>query len=352
MNVMSTRPQQLRNIHTGKPGNKGQFDGFTPAADEGITLTSFEVIDDDVDVFYDSPVEYEPTPDVVTFEMGEENLVRDTYRIVGQVVARMGLPFTNVDDIAGEVLSGLYATAASYRNEGTPRTITGGLIRDIARKKTANTVDSHKRHEDSKGFRMWKALVSERQAELGRTLDARESNALAEEIRTNWPDQAHRPAQDFHKLPVIVSIDNDGDDAGRVQQIAAADPIIRGGGQRAHKLADLVEEKNLTKVQARRQLWNVFAAEESAPEALPGYLSPTAIRHTKNTVKDALHTATQWQAGNTTDTEAASLFAPFGPLTDLEKKAVTNTILARPAYGHRMWLAAVDFAANTDGYIV
>jgi hypothetical protein len=345
---MATRTQ-LRNRNTGKPGNGGHFDGFTPAADEDISLTSLMVIDDDIDVFYDSPVEHTPVLDIVTFEMGEENLVSDTQRLVGQEVARMGMPYHFVDEVAGETLAAVYATAASKRNQGTETVIHGGLIRDIARKRLAMKVDGHKRHESSAGLRMWKERSAALEAELGRSLSKGEGDALADQIRNDWHDPKHRPSIGFHRPVIETSIDGANEENPR--QFAAEDKPEREGGARAHNLADLIEEKDLTKTQARKQLWNVFADEDGAPEARPGRLTPHSVRKAKTNIKDAVETARLWQNGYVTDDEAASLFAPFGDLTRGEQDAVVKTILARPAYGHRMWLGAVDFAASTDGYL-
>ena len=347
-----TARQQLRNRNTGKPGNGGHFDGFTPAADEGITLQTYEVIDDDVDVFFDSPVEFEATPDVVTFEMGEENLVRDTNRIVGQEVARLGMKYELVDEVAGEVLADVYAQAASKRAKGTVTNIHGGLIRTIARTKIASAVDNHRRHEDSRGLRDWKARVTELEAELGRSLTGAEGDALADEIRANWHAPNHRPSKGFHKQTRFESIDVTAEEGRVAPQLVAPEAVEVEGGERAHRLADLLDTKDLTKVQARRQLWNVFAAEDGAPEALPGWMTSHAVRSAKQQVKDAVSVATKWQDGLTTDEETKALFAPFGELTRGEQQSITDTILARPAYGHRMWVAAVDFASSTDGYLV
>ncbi len=346
---MTTRTQQLRNRNTGKPGNGGHFDGFTPAADEDITLSSLMVIDDDIDVFYDSPVEHTAVVDVVTFEMGEENLVADTQRLVGQEVARMGMPYQLVDEVAGETLAAVYAAAASKRNKGEETLIHGGFIRAIARKQLAMKVDPHKRHESSKALRIWKERTAKLEAELGRSLTKAEGDSLADDIRTNWDDPKHRPIVNFHRPIMETSIDGANEENPR--QFAAEAQPEREGSERAHALADLVEEKDLTKSQARRQLWNVFAGEDGAPEARPGRLTSHTVRKAKTTITDAVEAAHQWQNGALTDQEAASLFAPFGDLNRAEQYAVANTILARPAYGHRMWTGAVDFAASTDGYL-
>lgn len=350
MLCMTTARQQLRNKHTGKPGHPGQFDGFTPAADQGITLTSYEVIDDDVDVFYDSPVETERVADVVTFEMGEENLVRDTNRLVGQEVARIGMPFTIVDEVAGEVIKAIYETAARYRAQGRVETIRGGFIRDLAKKKVSSVVDNHARHESSRGLRDWKLRAHDMEATLGRSLTQAEGDALAEEIRDNWHDKNHRPSKGFHRVVTFESINDEGSNAVN-EMPAAHDTVEAIGGDRAHRLADLVEEKELTRVQARAQLWNVFAAEDNAPEAVPGWMNPFGVRQAKATVKDAVDVAAKWKQGLTTDQEEKALFAPFGNITAGEKNAVAETLLARPAYSHRMWVGALEFASHTDGYL-
>ncbi|WIE81004.1 hypothetical protein [Curtobacterium sp. MCSS17_016] len=345
---MATRTQ-LRNRNTGKPGNGGHFDGFTPAADEDISLSSLMVIDDDIDVFYDSPIEHVPVADVVTFDMGEENLVADTQRLASQEVARMGMPYHLVDEVAGETLAAVYAAAASARKQGKEKHIHGGFIRHIARAQLAMKVDGHKRHESSKGLRIWKERCAELAATLGRALTRTEEDAIADQIRQNWDKPKHRPTVNFHRPVSETSLDGANEENPR--QFAAEEQTDREGGARAHNLADLIEEKDLTKVQARRQLWNVFADEDGAPEARPGRLSPHSVRKAKTNIKDAVETARLWQAGALTDDDAASLFAPFGDLTRGEQDAVVKTILARPAYGHRMWIGAVDFAASTDGYL-
>ncbi|WIB65510.1 hypothetical protein [Curtobacterium sp. MCBD17_040] len=346
---MTTTTRQLRNADTGKPGNSGHFDGFVRSeADDSVDLTaSYLAIDEDVDVFFDSPVEHPVQADVVTFEMGEDNIVRDAQRLAGQEVARMGLPWTLVEEVAGETIAAVYKTAATARAKGAETTIGGGFIRSVARKTASRHVDGHRRHEDSRGFRDWKLRVAALEAELGRHLTATEGDAVAEEIRDNWHDKNHRPSKHFHREVIVNSLDAET----TLDEPVAADPLVADGSARAHRLADMVEEKDLTRQQARRQLWNVFAGEDGAPEAVQGSVKPFTARTAKRVVKDAVQVAQKWEDGEASPEETAALFAPFGTLDRADQAAVAQTILARPHYGHRMWAGALEFAANTDGYL-
>jgi hypothetical protein len=216
-------------------------------------------------------------------------------------------------------------------------------------------MDTHQNHTDSTAYRQWKLVVEQREAEAGRHFTSAELDALAVDIRDGWPDQRHKPRVGFQHETKIVSSDAMGvgfaDTFSAGSNHPGADklsPEAEEKVNRAHTIADMVENGEIDKTTAKRMFWNIMAGELDVPESIQGSVTESRARTYIKTVPDGLATANAFLEGTITKPEQDAFFAPFAggpvPLTNQEMYSIAKAITSRPQIGNRLWRSALDFS--------
>ncbi len=274
-----------------------------------------------------------------------EQILSEALRLAQIAAIRTGLSREDIEDVAqGAIASALLSVK---RSDG--KSVEAPLLYKATRALASRLVDTHSRHEDSKAYRDWKVAVSTKEAELGRHLSPTERNTIAEQIRENWHNPRHKPSRGFQYETKVISTDAYGVDLA--ETYAAPDTVIGAGSVVAHDLADRLEDRTISKAEAKRHLWNALAEDdEDLPKAHRGFVSKTAHeRHRKN-IRDAGAVAVRYLSGQSTHAEEASLFAPFGApgnVTPIERDAIATALATRQKYAHQIWRGALDFATES-----
>lgn len=284
--------------------------------------------------------------------LSDLELLRTAQELARVAGIRAGLSAEDIEDVAQDTVLSVLTT---QRNNGG-KAVYGGLVRQASRALVSRLVDTHSRHEDSRAFTMWKRRVEEEQHTLGRHLTKAELDKLAEDIRANWHDPRHRPSVGFQHETKVVSFEGS---ARRLDEtLGNPESFASHTVKAADQLVDDMERpvgdpKRVGKDEARRHAWNVLSEDLDTARAIESSLdSDFAQRAYRavNSLGGAVGVASRWLDGDFDDRDEAkadaALFAPFGAITNAEKRSIAIALANRPEVANRLWKSALDFATK------
>ena len=243
------------------------------------------------------------------------------------------------------------------------------LINTAIRAVASRHIDPNVRHEDLTARYILKSIVAADYRETNVEKTSAEIKALADDIRMNQFAPGARPGEFFYLENRAQSTDRP----------LLADGTMTFGDTLVHEdleapfstddsaMADLVDGLNMevhteledgngefverkTRAQVRAEAWNHFADASDAPRAYPGTL-------TKADGKKAVDAVTaypggvsklceNWSLGESTDSDNAALFAPFGDLGIREQEQVVTQLESNPGYADELWNTAASIASR------
>lgn len=252
-------------------------------------------------------------------------------------------------DIVGDSLIQVYTTKA---NKGMPHML-GGIGIHIANQVAKGYFEPGLHHTDYAGRKKLKAWTDEFIQEHGRFPTSLEITDQAETIRMSFP-AGRRPSIGFEHRTQVESIDEHLDDDGDIDDFEPVTPHRSGFSTDTSAAAaayDAVEESSLKPADARKNIWNLLAADgpKVAVKTLDDDRAHRAAIDTSGGITDV---ARAWESGDLADDDPASvaLFAPFdggaGTLSQAERGKITSTLLSHTGYADKIWDSAMTAAVD------
>lgn len=214
--------------------------------------------------------------------------------------------------------------------------------------------DGSKLHSsDITGLSRFSARSAEMENVVGRALTGTERDALAEQIRNEFPP-GDRPTEGFHnRVRSFVGLEH--------AEMIPATTVFEPGTdshERGHApggLADEVERLRdeggrTNQAQAKRLAWDAYAETIGAPKVATSSFKPGVATKLRTTVSDlggASELVSQWNSGQETPEGERVLFAPFGGPNRLsadEKHSIIEALGRNPQFTDRLWDTAVTAA--------
>lgn len=261
---------------------------------------------------------------------------------------------TEVEDIAQD---SVLALLESQRN-GVVVSNTGSYLVGAAKSMAARSLNTAVRHEDLRAYRMYKSQTAALAAELGRPLTSAEQDAVAENIRGDWPNPNNRPSQDFRRAAASHNISiqaplggGRGETVGTVVEEVLADREAVSNyvepGSALDAALDAVEGHEGDRRDARRLLWDALAPSVGAPSVARQSLSVrrcTQLRAEMSTYPGGVAGAVETWNHGVEDAGTAVLFAPFGDIDADQKDRVAELMTTSSERAEVMWSSALMLA--------
>ncbi|MDO4243534.1 MAG: hypothetical protein Q4C85_07225 [Actinomyces sp.] len=200
---------------------------------------------------------------------------------------------------------------------------------------------------DRAAMRSLSEAVSLRAEQLGRELTERETQELADEIRSSWHDAKHRPSRNFLQRARMARMGSIIDDEGHeVDGISpwgdsgtVTDPDTPAGRVEAALNAGRPWA-------ARAEAWDVMAQSSGAPTVARDARSSGTAAACRRIMSDypggVAGAVDAWQRAEQ-DEGTVALFAPFGPGLDEDgADAVCAVLSAHPDVADDLWDAALS----------
>lgn len=210
------------------------------------------------------------------------------------------------------------------------------------------------RSEDRRALKMLAERESEMVAVLGRPLNQREREAIAQDIYDNWHDPRHLPSRDFatNANARQASLDEmlvGGLDVTGSHGVGSMedDQMYVAPGSYMDKALDAVEGIEGDTRDARRMMWNALAEISGGPLVEAGSLSQRKITEARALMKNApggVHGALdKWEQGHS-DAQTEAFFAPWGTQDPDVRDAVVAQMRRFNDRAEDMWVSALRFA--------
>lgn len=270
-----------------------------------------------------------------------------------------------IDDVAAETAYQYLKTRSNTGTNGkiiNQSTVAGmrPYVSTIARNvvaKQSGMVQSADRWALSEFIRRRAATEQAR----GQTLTRAEEDRLAEEVRSDQRSK-HRASAGFHRrnhIPSTLSrarlyqwIENDVPAGMEGRPVGAPYAHDFVPGSLGDDLLAQLDGGEITRFEARLRVWDVFAERFDAPRVVRGVLpnqdygSRLAARVTR---AGAVDVACRWREQAGTAQEEKDLFAPFGPIGQVQRERVTDVILGVPErFADQVFKAAATAAARPE----
>lgn len=250
------------------------------------------------------------------------------------------------------------------------REIDGALVNYVAKKQVGKTMrggvkallgDSAMAHTE------FNREIEYQSEELGRELTSRERDAIAADIRDNWHDQAHKPAEGFHlhgsreKSINYVPGSYEGDDYVHPALIDPYSPeaALESRGDHAEAALDKlnsVSGKALTQARSdmRLEAWGIISSDSGVPP-VSTKLSDAERKTYSAQIKSngGVAAAIARFDDGEEDGSTAALFAPFrertGPssfreLRESEKEEIVDVLRRNSSMADSLWASAIASA--------
>jgi hypothetical protein len=232
-------------------------------------------------------------------------------------------------------------------------------VATIAKRSIIRALDNgdHKSHS---ALKLYQAQLATREELLSRRLSPLERDMLADEVRASLPAN-NRPSDGFHRPRVATaSLDglrNRSNGASGIDFTEDGyDRILRDVDERRVEvnLDDFAEgssgdrasqfKADGKQVAARALAWNAIAEFSGAPLCVTEPIGKRAAIRARANVAEAggpLDCArTYLETGSSTE----DLFAPFGSITDGERRTVCETLVRHELYAEDLWRVAISQA--------
>ncbi|WP_159604762.1 hypothetical protein [Agromyces humi] len=273
----------------------------------------------------------------------------DVRRSVARRVSKVGLNPQLTEDIVGD--AGEHFTVRF--NNGKP--IQGGLINQYASSLTSRQVNPGVRHEIAKGFKLVAKAIEEAQHESGKELSSKEIDELSEKIRMSSEfKDGHRPPKGFMNLktlssPVSASQFSDS----YIDEVAyhtgyGQDSSFDGAGSQRDKLVEFVEEKEMSRADAKKQVWSAYSADFDLPPAAENWIArkdAEAVASFMRRDERSIARACQDFEDGKQSKYTVALFAPYGDITPRQKQELVELFISNP-HGMKLWRAALEEAVK------
>jgi len=241
-------------------------------------------------------------------------------------------------------------------NKGYARGYQRGLVmRAVQARREGRDPSEHLKVNSSNmaGFRAFSQKVDELEAEYGRPLKAWERDAIAEQVRDEWPSQRHKPTRGFHRNMNTDTLDTDTDHFNRAQAPSAEESFFAEEADLG-MLSDEVEYLYSLPRQggARKKAgWNAICKVNDIPVAPLGALNNRQIaecrKHIDGTKSSIIKTLEAWEEGESSDRTEA-LFKPFGAVTKDHRNQIADLFHEQPDNTPLYWEMAVAGATKRN----
>ncbi len=264
--------------------------------------------------------------------------------------------YMDADDLTQDAIVAFLAASQTERSADAKLPVA-----TIAKRSIIRALDNgdHKSHS---ALKLYQSQLATREETLGRSLTPLEKDELAESVRLSLPLH-NRPVTGFHvpKVRAVVSLDS-----MTVVKASQTDPGKDGvafyeralditDGQKPVPNLDDFEEGSSgdravqlksegKQVAARALAWNAIAEFSGAPLCVTEPIGKRVAIRARANVAEAggpLECArTYLETGATAD----DLFAPFGSITDDERRTVCDTLVRHELYAEDLWRVAISQA--------
>ncbi len=285
--------------------------------------------------------------------------LEETQRHARQFIRRYGLTgntvsgYMDADDLTQDAIVAYLVATKTDRPVDVKLPVATIAKRSIIR---ALEGTDHKRFS---ALRLYEAHLATREDALERPLSPLERDMLADEVRTSLPIN-NRPSVGFH-LPTVNVKSLDGlqaSDRFRQDDVRTDqyDRVLRDADERRGEanLNDFAEgssgdraaqfKADGKQVAARALAWNAIAEHAGAPLCVTESIGKRAAIRARANVNESggpLECARAYlDDGTTTD----DLFAPFGSITDAERRVVCETLVRHELYAEDLWRVAISQA--------
>ena len=286
--------------------------------------------------------------------------VAETQRLARHFIRRYGLHahtvngYIDADDLTQDAVLAYLVASATERPDGVELPV--GVI---AKRSIIRALDSgaHRSRGNYSAMKLLDQTRVTREAELDRPLTSRELDELAQELRMSLP-ASHRPGVGFHRPNVtVVSLDGatnqvntDGDRASQIDPMmfqalteeatVITDDFSDGtSGDRALRL-----KSDGHQVAARALAWDAIAERSGAPLCTTTPIGARAAARARSSVAQAGGVLSCAQSYLKTGTTTDDFFAPFGPIDDVQRRAVCETLARHESYANDLWRIAISRA--------
>ncbi|MFE6966705.1 hypothetical protein ACFVAJ_16475 [Agromyces sp. NPDC057679] len=227
-----------------------------------------------------------------------------------------------------------------------------GLVNTLANAAFVQQFQQDARHETHKGLKLTRERIAKIEAEEQRIVSEREAIAISEEIRVSdafHPN--HRPPVGYLNHPTVIGtipldeLDKNSRRSVEVGESRHSTPQYEGSGSARDRLADSVDSKQLSKKNAKAELWDAYAADLDLPKPAARQIKPKEADVVRKYLADTpgriLDACNDHLEGRNTK-RLYALLAPFGPISNTEKAELVEFLLDRPAYAQQLWESALE----------
>ena len=278
-------------------------------------------------------------------------LVAEVERTVRNMRRKTGLSEDQARDAVGDTILDLTARIKNGHS------IKGGLVQTAAAAVCSRYVNGPVRHETAKALKLLKEEVSKQEAAAGHHLTSADIARIAGQIRVSDKFHArHRPVEDFHLIegfvrPTSFSQFPDSYIDEKMHEFGYGAGVgFDGIGSATDKLAEELENREATKADAMKRLWDVIASDQDVPTATTNRLSrrdATNVQRYMSELPGGVLKAARDHEDGLDNRNTMALFAPFANLSATDKDAVATMLLNRATHAQNLWTSAMYSATKS-----
>lgn len=274
----------------------------------------------------------------------------ELYDVMNAIARKAKVDPDKIEDVVQDACVDVLA-----QNQGRDRIPLAPLKQILLRKAARSVGHTSLGSRDRKAMRILKDKIVDFERRNGREPSSAEGEALARQVREQWPDPTHRPSKNFLERARIDINKGLSDDIGTTEPQTMWESAIESfepGSARAKMETMLSTSAPIGLI--RKEAWDAIAEGRGAPLVARSANAEHVRTWCRATIEDypggILGAVDTWQRAEE-DEGTMALFAPFGPgLDEGGRDAVCAMLRAHPSHAQSLWEAALQVSTVSSDH--